>query len=116
MSAVSERHVLADLRDLARAELDGVVVGYDEPRDLLLVAAVAGGHVLLEGPPGVAKTLLAGSLAQVLGVQYKRIQFTPDTSPDHIVGTMGKKMGEDVFFPGPVFTNLLLADEINRTP
>jgi len=107
---------LAELRIAVRAEVAKAVVGYEEAVDLLLVAAVAGGHVLLEGPPGVAKTLLAGSLAQVLGVQYKRIQFTPDTSPDHIVGTMGKKMGEDVFFPGPVFTNLLLADEINRTP
>jgi MoxR-like ATPase len=107
---------LVELRAAVRAEVAKAVVGYEEAVDLLLVAAVAGGHVLLEGPPGVAKTLLAGSLAQVLGVQYKRIQFTPDTSPDHIVGTIGKKMGEDVFVPGPVFTNLLLADEINRTP
>jgi MoxR-like ATPase len=106
---------LQDLRTEVRAEIAKVVIGYEDTVDLLLVAAVAGGHVLLEGPPGVAKTLLAGSLAQVLGVQYKRIQFTPDTTPSHIVGTMSKKMGEPVFVPGPVFTNLLLADEINRT-
>jgi MoxR-like ATPase len=107
---------LAELRTAVRAEVAKAVVGYEEAVDLLLVAAVAGGHVLLEGPPGVAKTLLAGSMAQVLGVQYKRIQFTPDTTPNHIVGTTTKKMGEDVFVHGPVFTNLLLADEINRTP
>jgi MoxR-like ATPase len=106
---------LVDLRTEVRSEIAKVVIGYEEAVDLLLVAAVAGGHVLLEGPPGVAKTLLAGSLAQVLGVQYKRIQFTPDTTPSHIVGSMSKRMGEPVFVPGPVFTNLLLADEINRT-
>jgi MoxR-like ATPase len=108
--------VLADLRDLARAELDGVVVGYDEPRDLLLVAAVAGGHVLLEGPPGVAKTLMAGAVARALGVKFTRVQFTPDTTPEQVTGKMVTRMGEQVFAPGPAFTNILLADEINRTP
>jgi MoxR-like ATPase len=109
-------HPLEDLRALARAELAGAVVGYEEPLDLLLVAAVAGGHVLLEGPPGVAKTLMAGSVARVLGVSFARIQFTPDTSPDDLIGKNVTKMGESVFLQGAVFTNVLLADEVNRTP
>ena len=115
-SLVGERHALTDLRELARAELEGIVVGYEEPRDLLLVAAVAGGHVLLEGPPGVAKTLMAGAVARALGVQFNRVQFTPDTTPEQVTGKMITRMGEQVFDPGPAFTNVLLADEINRTP
>ena len=109
-------NTLLDLRERTRAELDGVVIGYEEPLDLLLVAAVAGGHVLLEGPPGVAKTLMAGAVARVLGVSFKRVQFTPDTSPDEIAGMNVTSMGETTFVPGAVFTNVLLADEINRTP
>jgi MoxR-like ATPase len=107
---------LAALRRDMRRELAKVVVGYEEELDLLLATVVGGGHVLLEGPPGVAKTLLAAGLARVLGVQFKRIQFTPDTTPTHIVGTTVKKFGELQFVPGAVFTNVLLADEINRTP
>jgi len=91
-------------------------MGYQEPLDLLLVAAVAGGHVLLEGPPGIAKTLMAGAVARVLGVSFKRVQFTPDTSPDEIAGMSVTRMGETTFVPGAVFTNVVLADEINRTP
>jgi MoxR-like ATPase len=115
MSSVST-HALEDLRDLTRSELDGVIVGYEEPLDLLLVAAVAGGHVLLEGPPGVAKTLMAGAVARVLGVKFTRVQFTPDTMPEDVTGRMITRMGELVFSPGAVFTNVLLADEVNRTP
>jgi MoxR-like ATPase len=107
---------LVDLLDRAHAELDGVVIGYQEPLDLLIVAAVAGGHVLIEGPPGVAKTLMAGAVARVLGVSFRRVQFTPDTSPEEIAGRSVARMGEAVFTPGAVFTNVLLADEINRTP
>jgi MoxR-like ATPase len=110
------RGTLHDLRERTRAELDGVVIGYEEPLDLLLVAAVAGGHVLVEGPPGVAKTLMAGAIARVLGVSFRRVQFTPDTSPEEISGRSTTRMGESVFTPGAVFTNMLLADEINRTP
>jgi MoxR-like ATPase len=109
-------HALEDLRDLTRAELDGVVVGYQQPLDMMLVAAVAGGHVLLEGPPGVAKTLMAGAVARVLGVSFTRVQFTPDTTPEEVTGRMVTQFGELVFVPGAVFTNVLLADEINRTP
>ena len=107
---------LPELRALVRREMANVVVGYEEQVDLLLIVAVAGGHVLLEGPPGVGKTLMAAGLARVLGVQFKRVQFTPDTTPTDIVGSTVKRMGEQQFLPGAVFTNVLLADEINRTP
>jgi MoxR-like ATPase len=119
MAPISEvpARALEDLRELARAELEGVVIGYEEPRDLMIVAAVAGGHVLLEGPPGIAKTLMAGSIARALGVKFTRVQFTPDTSPDEVTGKMVRnRLAEEVFLPGAAFTNLLLADEINRTP
>ena len=110
------RNTVADLREQVRRELDGVVVGYDEALDLLLVAAVAGGHVLIEGPPGVAKTLMASAIARVLGVGFRRVQFTPDTPPEEITGRTSTRGGETTFRPGAVFTNVLLADEINRTP
>jgi MoxR-like ATPase len=104
------------LKRSVRSEIGKVVVGHEDAIDLLLVAAVAGGHVLVEGPPGVAKTILAGSVAQVLGVSFKRVQFTPDTVPAHLIGATLHVMGEPRFVPGPIFTNVLLADEINRTP
>ena len=107
---------LVDLRDRARDEVGKVVVGQGHAVDLLLVAALAQGHVLIEGPPGSAKTLLGRAMAHVLGAKFKRIQFTPDTTPDEITGRNTIKMGEQVFMPGVVFTNVLLADEINRTP
>jgi MoxR-like ATPase len=107
---------LPELRSRVRREMAKVVVGYGEQVDLLLIVAVAGGHVLLEGPPGVGKTLMAAGLARVLGVQFRRVQFTPDTTPTDIVGSTVKKLGEPQFVPGAVFTNVLLADEINRTP
>ena len=107
---------LVDLRDRARHEIGKVVVGQGDAVDLLLVAALAQGHVLIEGPPGSAKTLLGRAMAHVLGAKFKRIQFTPDTKPDEITGVNTTKMGEQVFLPGVVFTNVLLADEINRTP
>ncbi len=115
-AAAAESRALEDLRAQSQAELAGVVVGYEEALDLLLVAAVAGGHVLLEGPPGVAKTLMAGAVARVLGVSFTRVQFTPDTAPEEVTGTMVARHGELVFVPGAVFTNILLADEVNRTP
>jgi MoxR-like ATPase len=107
---------MANLRDEVRAEVAKAVIGHRDAVDLLLVAAIAGGHVLLEGPPGVAKTLLAGAMARTLGVSFARIQFTPDTSPTDITGMTTLRMGEKVFLPGTVFTNVMLADEINRTP
>jgi len=107
---------LLNLRDRAREEVGKVVIGQGDAVELLLVAALARGHVLIEGPPGSAKTLLCRAIAHVLGAQFKRIQFTPDTSPEEITGVSTVKMGEKVFIPGAVFTNILLADEINRTP
>ena len=107
---------LSDLRDAARAEVSKVVVGNDAAVDLMLVAAICHGHVLVEGPPGAAKTLLANAVARVLGVNFKRIQFTPDTAAGEIVGKTIFKLGVPEFQPGALFTNVLLADEINRTP
>ena len=99
-----------------RAEVRRVVVGQDDTVDLLLVAAAVGGHVLLEGVPGVAKTLTVNALARTLGLSFKRIQFTPDMLPSDVTGTMTLRGGELAFRPGPVFASVLLADEINRTP
>jgi MoxR-like ATPase len=107
---------LITLRDEAKDEVRKVVVGQDKAVELLLVAALARGHVLLEGPPGSAKTLLGRAMAHVLGASFRRVQFTPDTTPDEITGKYEKKFGEIVFMQGAVFTNVLLADEINRTP
>jgi MoxR-like ATPase len=107
---------LADLRERAKAEVSKVVIGQDRTVELLLIAAVSHGHVLIEGPPGSAKTLLARATAHMLGASFKRIQFTPDTTPVELNGQNVMRAGEQVFMPGAVFTNVLLADEINRTP
>jgi MoxR-like ATPase len=93
-----------------------VVVGQDETVELMLIALACRGHVLLQGVPGVAKTLLARALAATLGLDMRRVQFTPDMLPSDLTGTLTLRAGELVFRPGPVFTNVLLADEINRTP
>jgi MoxR-like ATPase len=93
-----------------------VVVGQEQTLELMLIALACRGHVLLEGVPGVAKTLLARALAATLGVQMRRVQFTPDMLPSDLTGTMTLRGEELAFRPGPLFTNVLLADEINRTP
>ena len=101
-----------------RGEIAKAVVGQTQTVDLMLIALFAGGHVLLEGPPGTAKTLLAQSFAQTLGLSYGRIQFTPDLMPGDIVGANLFNFQTSTFTltRGPVFCELLLADEINRTP
>src|SRR5207244_3955561 len=83
---------------------------------LLLAAVAVGGHVLLEGVPGVAKTLVANAAARALALEFRRVQFTPDMLPSDLTGTMTLQRGELAFRPGPVFTHVLLADEVNRTP
>ena len=97
-------------------EVRKVVVGQDHVVEVLLAGTAVGGHVLLEGVPGVAKTLLANAFARAIGVEFRRVQFTPDMLPSDLTGTMTLRAGELAFRPGPIFTNLLLADEINRTP
>ena len=99
-------------------ELERAVVGRRRTLELVLIGILAGGHVLLEDLPGLGKTLIARSFARVLGLDFARIQFTPDLLPSDVVGgtLYDQRSAEMVFRPGPVFTQLLLADEINRTP
>ena len=101
-----------------RAEIARAVVGQEDAVDMLLTALFAGGHVLLEGPPGTAKTLLAQSFARTLGLDYGRIQFTPDLMPGDIIGSnlFNFQTSSFTLTRGPIFCELLLADEINRTP
>jgi MoxR-like ATPase len=105
-----------------RDELAKVIVGQDEVIEQVLVAIFARGHALLEGVPGLAKTLLISSLAEALHLSFKRIQFTPDLMPSDVTGTeviqenLQTGAREYKFLPGPLFANMILADEINRTP
>ena len=105
-----------------KAEIRKVIVGQDEVVESLMIALLAGNHCLITGAPGLAKTLLIRTIARILDLQFRRIQFTPDLMPSDICGTeiidedraTGRR--ELRFIPGPIFTNILLADEINRTP
>lgn len=114
----------AQLRDAftkIRREIGNVIVGQDSTIEQLLIAMLAGGHCLLEGVPGLAKTLMVRSLAQAMALEFHRIQFTPDLMPADITGTDIIQQSESgarqlAFVRGPVFTQILLADEINRTP
>ncbi|HEX2934660.1 MAG TPA: MoxR family ATPase [Bacteroidales bacterium] len=112
---------VAEVIDFAinlRRELQKVIIGMDETIEMLVVGLLTNGHILLEGVPGVAKTMLVKLLAHTLDVDYKRIQFTPDLMPSDVVGTTVYNMQSSNFFfrQGPVFSNIILADEINRAP
>jgi MoxR-like ATPase len=109
---------LAELAQHARAELGKVIIGHEEPLETLFLTLVCGGHVLLEGVPGLGKTLAVRTLARILGVQFRRVQGTPDLMPADITGSSVLDMTTSQFriHEGPVFTDLLLADEINRMP
>ena len=115
---------MANVHDVAASgeailtEIERVIVGKRETLQLLLVGVLAGGHVLIEDYPGLAKTLIARCLAQVTDLEFRRVQFTPDLLPAAITGSgiFDQRTGEFTFQRGPIFTNLLLGDEINRTP
>jgi MoxR-like ATPase len=107
---------VALLRDNVADAVSAVLVGLEQGVDSVLVAMLCGGHVLLEGVPGVAKTLLAASVARACAATFRRIQFTPDMLPSDVTGNVTLLDGTLRFAPGPIFANLVLADEINRTP
>jgi MoxR-like ATPase len=108
----------ARLCERVLAEVEQVIVGKTGTVKMVLLGVLASGHILIEDPPGLGKTLLARTFATVLGLDFKRVQFTPDMLPADLTGAMVLDLatGEPSFRPGPVFTGLLLADEINRTP
>jgi MoxR-like ATPase len=114
---VNLEQLSAELRRI-EAEVSRVLVGQEALVEHVLVGLVARGHVLIEGVPGLGKTLLVRALSRVLGLSFRRIQFTPDLMPSDITGSTlySQKLGEFSFVPGPVFSELLLADEVNRAP
>jgi MoxR-like ATPase len=107
---------LSRLRGVLQTEVEKAVIGQRAIVDGVLAALCVGGHLLLEGAPGVAKSLLASAVAKACSMSSHRLQFTPDMLPSDVTGTLTLRGGELVFRPGPVFTNILLADEVNRTP
>jgi MoxR-like ATPase len=110
--------VTASLRAQVVEEVGKLVIGREKETELLLLSILAGGHALLEGAPGVSKTLLARAFSRCLGLEFRRVQFTPDMLPLDVVGgfVFNLKERDFEFRKGPVFTNILLADELNRTP
>lgn len=112
----AEAQRLLNFAEAVRSEVEVVVVGQRGALDGALVALLTGGHVLLEGVPGVAKTLLVRTLASVLDCGFRRVQFTPDLMPSDVSGAVVLRDGALVFRPGPIFTELVLGDEINRAP
>ena len=114
----NEREAFAQKLDAVRAEIGRALVGQEELVDRMLLGLLCNGHVLLEGVPGIAKTLTATSLAKAVQAQFSRIQFTPDLLPGDLTGTLVYNPKDHTFTAekGPVFANLLLADEINRAP
>lgn len=117
MSDVAAVTQLVSKYDALRQEIKKVIVGQDEVVEQVLLAIFSGGHALLIGVPGLAKTLLVNTVAEALGLKFKRIQFTPDLMPSDILGSeILDQNREFKFIKGPIFANIILADEINRTP
>lgn len=117
MSDVAELDEFVKKYDSLKSEIAKVIVGQDKVVDTILLSIFSGGHSLLVGVPGLAKTLMVNTISQALGLEFKRVQFTPDLMPSDIIGS--EILDENrafKFLRGPVFTNILLADEINRTP
>lgn len=107
---------IIDLNQRLRNEMSRVIIGKDDVKEILILALIAGGHVLIEGLPGTAKTKLARTFAQVIGGEFKRIQFTPDMMPADVTGFyLYSPDGASRFVSGPIFANVVLADELNRT-
>jgi MoxR-like ATPase len=116
-----QRTDLADLQQAVgelKAEIGKVIVGQEQMIELLLAGMLADGHILIEGVPGVAKTLTAKLLSRVISVGFSRIQFTPDLMPSDVIGTsvFNPRESSFQFKPGPIFSNIVLIDEINRAP
>ncbi len=117
MSDVAAIHNLVQKRTALKKEIAKIIVGQDAVIDQIVLAIFSGGHALLVGVPGLAKTLMVNTLAQALGLDFKRIQFTPDLMPSDILGSeILDENRQFKFIKGPVFSNIVLADEINRTP
>jgi MoxR-like ATPase len=113
---VADIKKVADLYEKILHEISKAIIGKNEVKEALMLALVAGGHVLIEGLPGTAKTKLAKSFAEAIGGQFKRIQFTPDMMPVDVTGFyMYSPTGDPRFIEGPIFANIVLADELNRT-
>src|SRR5438552_1426222 len=122
-SQIQERIVrFRQVREAIIQQIHNVIIGQDEVIEQVLIALFVGGHCLITGLPGTAKTLLVRTIGQILGLEFKRIQFTPDLMPSDMTGTdiieedPGTGRRTWTIVPGPIFTNVLLADEINRTP
>ena len=117
MSDVAAIQNLVQKRTALKNEIAKIIVGQDEVVDQILISIFSGGHALLVGVPGLAKTLMVNTIAQALGLNFKRIQFTPDLMPSDILGSeILDETRNFKFIKGPVFSNIILADEINRTP
>ncbi|OOG65184.1 MoxR family ATPase [Flavobacterium sp. A45] len=117
MSDVTAIQNLVEKRNELKKEIAKIIVGQDAVVDQILLCIFSGGHALLVGVPGLAKTLLVNTLAQALGLDFKRIQFTPDLMPSDILGSeILDENRQFKFIKGPIFSNIILADEINRTP